>query len=145
MVRILIVEDDRFFADVLACTLGWDGHEVAVANNAAEGVSRGLASGPDVVVAAWKLKGEMHGGEVCRRIHAAWPNSRAIVITGHQEYFYEASHYCRCVAAVLIKPFHRDQILEAVRHALVGEIVFAAAQLSLSPLLEQNRSCQLSN
>jgi DNA-binding response OmpR family regulator len=145
MARILIVEDDRFFADVLACMLGWDGHEVTVANNAADGISRGLTSQPDVVVAAWGLKGEIHGGEVCRRIHSAWPNVTAIVITSHQEYVFEAGQYCKCIAAVLVKPFHRDEILDAVRRSFVGELVFTAAQLSMSPSLDQDNSCQLLN
>ena len=145
MVRILIVEDDRHFADVLACMLGWDGHEAAVANSAAEGISQGLASHPDVVVAAWRLKGEIHGGEGCRRIHAAWPNVKAIVITGDQEYVYEAGQYCECIAAVLSKPFHRDEILEAVRRALLGNMVFAAAHLLIPPFSEQDNTCQLLN
>jgi two-component system, OmpR family, response regulator TrcR len=145
MVRILIVEDDRHFANVLACMLGWDGHEVDVAHNAVEGVSLGVANRPDVVVAAWRLKGEIHGGEVCRRIHMAWPHVKAIVITSHQEHVNEAGQYCKCIAAVLSKPFHRDEILEAVRRAFVGELVFASAQLSISPLLSQNSSCQLAS
>jgi DNA-binding NtrC family response regulator len=145
MVQILIVEDDRHFAEVLACMLGWDGHEVDVAHNAVEGISRGVASHPDVVVAAWGLKGEINGGEVCRRIHAAWPDVKAIVITSHQEYVSVAGQYCKCIAAVLGKPFHRDEILEAVRRSFVGELVFASAQLSISPLLDQNSSCQLAS
>jgi len=145
MAQILVVEENRFFADVLACTLALDGHRVAVANSAGEGVRRGLANHPDVVVAAWRLKGDMHGGEVCRRIHAVWPSVKAIVITGHQECAFEAGQYCECVAAVLIKPFHRDEILDAVRQALVSEMVFASAHLPIPQFAGQDNSCNLLN
>ena len=127
MARILIVEDDLFFADVLACTLGLDGHEVAVTNSASEGVRCGLATPPDIVVAAWWLKGDMHGGEVCRRIHAAWPSVKAIAITGHPECAFEAGQYCECVESVIMKPFHKSEILDAVRRVLVSEMDFASA------------------
>jgi two-component system, cell cycle response regulator CpdR len=137
MARILIVEDDSFFADVLACTLGLDGHEVAVADSASEGVRRGRANCYDLVVAAWRLKGDMHGGTVCRRIRAAWPSVKALVITGHHECALEAAQYGKCVAAVLIKPFHRNEILEAVRQALVAELVLASPHLPVSCSLDE--------
>jgi two-component system OmpR family response regulator len=145
MARILIVEENPFFADVLACTLALEGHRVATVHSAGEGVSRGLANHPDVVVAAWRLKGDIHGGEVCRRIHAAWPNVKSIVITGHQECEFEAGQYCECVATVLVKPFHREEILEAVRRALVGEMVFASAHLPIPQFAGQDNSRHLLN
>jgi DNA-binding response OmpR family regulator len=93
MARILVVESDRFFADVLACTLGLEGHEVAVCTSARDGVRQGQADPPDVVLAAWRLKGDMHGGEVCRRICMSRPSVKAIVIAGTQECVFEAGEY----------------------------------------------------
>jgi len=125
MTRILIVESSPFFADVLACTLGLDEYDVAVANTAAEGVRLGLASRPDVVIAAWSLRSDMHGGEVCRRIRAAWPGTKVVIITGHDELVSQAEEYCGGAAAVLTKPFHRKDILRAVRQALYSDAAFS--------------------
>jgi two-component system OmpR family response regulator len=122
MTRILIVESNPFFADVLACTLGLEEYDITVAGTAAEGVRLGAADRPDVVVAAWSLPGGMHGGEVCRRIRAASPGTRAVIITGHDEFVSRARTYCRCAVAVLAKPFHREDILGAVRKALRSEV-----------------------
>ena len=118
MTRILIVESSPFFADVLACTLGLEKYDVTVAGTAAEGVRLGAAGRPDVVVAAWTLRGDVHGGEVCRRIRAASPGTKAVIITGCDELLSQARKYCRCAVAVLAKPFHREDILGAVRKAL---------------------------
>jgi CheY-like chemotaxis protein len=145
MARILIVEGDQFFADALAFTLELDGHRVAVADSAGEAVRRGVASHPDVVVAAWNLKGTMHGGEVCRRIRAVWPSTKAVVITGVQECAFETGESCECVAAVLSKPFHRDEILDAVRQALVGKVVVGSAPLAIPSFSERSSSYHLLN
>jgi DNA-binding response OmpR family regulator len=116
--RILIVERSLFFADVLACTLGLENYDITVATTAAEGIRLGLACRPEVVVAAWSLQGDIHGGEVCRRIRNGSPRTRAVIITGHNELVSQAKRYCRCVVAVLAKPFHREELLGAVRKAL---------------------------
>ncbi len=118
MARILIIEMNPSFADVLACTLRVEKHDVAVANTAAEGIRLGVADRPDVVVAAWVLRGDVHGGEVCRRIHAASPCTKDVIITGRDEFVSCAKRYCRSAVAVLAKPFHRDDLLGAVRKAL---------------------------
>jgi DNA-binding response OmpR family regulator len=143
MARILIVEDDSFFAKALAGTLELAGHEVAVAGGAAEGIRRGAADQPDVAIVAWCLKGDVHGGEVCRRIRAASPSVKTIVITAHQERVPEAAQSCECVQGVLVKPFHKDEILEAVRRALVGRADLAAVHSPVPSFSRQDDSCQL--
>ena len=124
MARILIVDNNPFFANVLACTLGLEEYDVMVANRAAEGVRLGVAGHPDLVVAAWSLRSDMHGGEVCRRIRAAWTDTKVVIITGHPELVSQAEEYCGDAAAVLAKPFHREDMLGAVRRVLFGDVAF---------------------
>jgi DNA-binding response OmpR family regulator len=134
MARILIVESSPFFADVLACTLALEKHDVLAANSATEGIRLGLASRPDLVVAAWSLRGDVHGGEVCRRIRAASPGTKAVIITGHDELVSQAREYCRSRVAVLVKPFHRADILSAVRRALRGDAAIPPIHLVAADL-----------
>jgi two-component system, cell cycle response regulator CpdR len=143
MARILIVEDDLFFAAALARVLELAGHEVTAAEGAADGIRRGAMDRPDVVIAAWHLKGDVHGGEVCRRIHAAWPGVKAIVVTAHQEHAFEAARCCWCVEGVLVKPFHKSEILDAVRRATADATDFAVGHLPIAPFSEQDDSYQL--
>ena len=125
MARILIIEMNPSFADVLACTLRVEKHDVAVANTAAEGIRLGVAGRPDVVVTAWMLRGDVHGGEVCRRIRAASPHTKAVIITGRDEFIVRAKKYCRCAVAVLAKPFHREDLLGAVHKALRSDVAIS--------------------
>lgn len=120
MSRILIVEDDRPFAEVLAFALRLEGHDVLVAVTADEGVRLGLASRPDLIVADWMLRSELHGGEVCQRIHAACPWVKTIIITGYADVVAQAERWCPRVQAVLEKPFHTEEIIQTVNRALSG-------------------------
>jgi DNA-binding NtrC family response regulator len=143
MARILIVEDDRTFATVLAQTLELAGHDVSTTEDAAEGIRRGLLDPPDVVIAAWRLKGDVHGGDVCRRICTVGPDVKAIVTAAHQEHAVEAAHYCRCIEGVLVKPFHKSEILDAVRRATSDVASPEMRLLPIPPLEEQGSSYQL--
>jgi DNA-binding response OmpR family regulator len=143
MARILIVEDDRTFATVLARMLELAGHDVSATEDADEGIRRGSLEPPDVLIAAWRLKGGLNGGDVCRRIRAVWPDVKAIVTAAHQEHAVEAAHYCRCIDSVLVKPFHKSEILDAVRRAASNGTTPATRHLPI-PLFEgQSRSHQL--
>jgi DNA-binding response OmpR family regulator len=123
MARILIVEDDRPFADALAFAFRLEGHEVLVAATADEGVRIGLARPPHVIVADWMLRHHRHGGDVCQWIHAACPNARTIIITGCPDAVSRAARWCESAAAVLEKPFHVEEILQAVNQALSGRML----------------------
>jgi DNA-binding NtrC family response regulator len=120
LARILIVEDDRPFAEALIAMLRLEGHELLAADNAEEGIRLGLAQHPDVVVADWMLKDDLHGGEVCRRIRVGCPHTKAIIMTGHPTLAAAASRWCMCIETVVEKPFRKEQIIEAINQALSG-------------------------
>jgi DNA-binding response OmpR family regulator len=130
MGQILIVEDDRSFADALAYALGAEGYDVLVAAGEEEAIALAMVCRPDVIVADWSLGHGAHGGDVCRQIRKARPQIKAIIISGHQDVATQARRYCRCVEAVLTKPFHMKQLLDAVRRALPANV---------SPLLLEER------
>jgi DNA-binding response OmpR family regulator len=118
MARVLIIEDDRPFADALAYAFRPEGHEVLVAATADEGIQLGLAHRPDVIIADWMLRSDLHGGDVCQRIYDACPLVKAIIITGCSEVVSQAAQCSPCVAAIVEKPFHTEEIIGAVRLAL---------------------------
>ena len=120
MAYILVVEQDRPFAEALAWTLRSEGHDVCVAEGAKEAIQLGLTHYPDVVIADWTLHGDMHGGKVCRRIRAACPPVKTIIMTGYPGAASEARRWCEHVEAVVEKPFHKEKIVEIVNQALSG-------------------------
>jgi DNA-binding response OmpR family regulator len=126
MARILIIEDERPLADLLAGILEREGHEVLAAANAAEGIGQAMAHRPDVVIAAWMLKDRVHGGEAACRIRTACPHVKIIIITGHLEVALRARSWCDCINEVLEKPFHSERLVAAVRRLLSEEKPFLA-------------------
>ena len=118
MARILIVENDQPFAEALAMTLRLEGHEVLVAIGANEGVEFGLTHRPDVVVADWMLKDDLHGDEVCRRIRAACPRVKGIVMTGFPDAVSKVGRWSEHGETAIEKPFHKENILAAVGRVL---------------------------
>lgn len=118
MVQVLVVEDNQAFADALAVMLSLDGYDVSVALTAEEGIRIGLACRPDIVVADWMLKGRLHGGQVCQQIRAACPAVRSIIITGHLNRVPEVMQWSDEVDTILEKPFHREELREAIDRAM---------------------------
>jgi DNA-binding response OmpR family regulator len=118
MTQILIIEDDRLFADALACMLRLEGYEVLTANSAAEGIQLGLESNPDVLIADMSLGPGLPGYEACRRIMAVRTEARAILMTGHQDAVARIQRYCSDFNVVMAKPFHKEDILAMIRLAL---------------------------
>ncbi|HSP04173.1 MAG TPA: response regulator transcription factor [Acidimicrobiales bacterium] len=70
--RVLVVEDDRNLADVVARYLERDGFEVEVVHDGDAGLRRALESLPDLVVLDLMLPG-LHGIEVFRRLRQVAP------------------------------------------------------------------------
>lgn len=123
MCQILIVEDDRPFADALSRMLRLEGYDVLTAASAEQGIRLGVAHCPNVVVADWMLTDDVHGGEVCRRIHAASPSVRCIIVTGYLDAVSEASRECEYMEAIVAKPFHKEEIVGLIQKALGGPAI----------------------
>jgi len=78
MSRILIVEDDRSLADVLAYNFGQAGHEVSTAYDGQDGLSQAQLKSPDIVILDLMLP-VMDGLEVCRHLRSN-PQTRDVLI-----------------------------------------------------------------
>ncbi|HET9058370.1 MAG TPA: response regulator transcription factor [Acidimicrobiales bacterium] len=69
MARVLVVDDDKALLRALRVALGAKGHEVVVAANAQEGLSRAALAQPDVVILDLGLP-DVDGLNVVRRIRS---------------------------------------------------------------------------
>jgi DNA-binding response OmpR family regulator len=121
MVRILVVEDDRSFAEALASAIRLGGHDVSISTTADEAIELGSAQVPDIVIADWMLGSEVHGGEVCRQIRAVCPRVKTIVMTGYLEGESEIYRWPEYAETLLKKPFHKEAIFDAIDRALTCE------------------------
>jgi len=82
--RILVVDDDRAFLDVLADTLRDGGHAVDATTDAAEALRRAEAGTHDVALLDLIMPGT-GGLELGDRIKAASPDTEVLILTGHAD------------------------------------------------------------
>jgi len=79
MARVLVVDDDRALLRALRMGLSSKGHEVMVAGNGEEGLSKIAMDSPEVVVLDLGLP-DLDGLEVCRRVRQ-WSDVPIIVLS----------------------------------------------------------------
>jgi len=66
-VRILVVEDDPFFARVLQKRLAAEGYQVFVATDGREGMKAIVSHEPDLVISDWMMP-QVDGLELCQSV-----------------------------------------------------------------------------
>lgn len=83
--RVLLVDDDPAFAELITCVLSLDGVDVlGHAHDGAEGVELTLELEPDVVVMDVRMP-RMDGLEATRRIVGAVPGARVLVVSSSKD------------------------------------------------------------
>jgi two-component system response regulator (stage 0 sporulation protein F) len=80
--RVLIVDDNLSICQTMAMILRKKGFEAEYATDGARALEMAKASPPDIVLLDIKLPG-MDGVEVNRRLKAAAPKSRVVMITAY--------------------------------------------------------------
>jgi DNA-binding response OmpR family regulator len=118
--RVLVVEDDRALAELLAAALGAEGHDAAVAQRgtAALRLLEQRQPPPDVVLLDLGLP-DMTADEFARRYRALpGPHAPLVVCTGADTVVAAEATQRLSAAGFLAKPFDLDTLLDLVdRHA----------------------------
>ena len=119
--KILVVDDEREIAEVLAEALGLDGHTVEIASNGAEALRQLERCRYDLVVSDTKMP-VMDGMELYRELERRFPElgKRIIFVTGDvldadKQRFLESSG-----APFVSKPFDPAEVRRLVRRLLVA-------------------------
>jgi DNA-binding response OmpR family regulator len=81
--KVLIVEDDRIFADLLALSLRREGFQVIHAYDGLSAVERWLSDLPDLIILDIELP-KLDGFAVCQRIRSQ-ADTPIIMLTGRQD------------------------------------------------------------
>jgi CheY-like chemotaxis protein len=121
MARVLIVDDEEIFRGQLEMALEPDGYEIDTASNGRHAIDIGTRFRPDVVVTDWMLRNHIHGLHVVETLRAFNPGIRSILITGFASNDLREDANKMQVIDFIEKPFNRDRIREAVRHAIDTE------------------------
>ena len=116
---VLIVEDERALADVLAFNLESEGFEVQVARDGRDGLAKARALLPDLVILDVMLPG-LDGLEVCRELRAD-PRTRAVrvlMLTARGEEVDEVVGFRLGADDYVTKPFKMKPLVARVRGLL---------------------------
>lgn len=126
-IRVLIADDHTLVRESLVGLLQADGdvQVVAQAANGQEAVERALLARPDVVVTDLSMSG-FGGLEVIRRLRAALPGTRILVLTMHQEDEYVLQAVRAGASGYLVKDAASSELLVAVRALHAGRGHFGA-------------------
>jgi DNA-binding NtrC family response regulator len=115
--RVLVVEDEERYREVVCRYLALQGHEVHDTANASEAIVLGLRHRPDVLVADWMLRHSLHGLHVAEALRTADPGLHTVVVTGFPagDVTLDADRVGIC--EILEKPFDVEALGQAVRRA----------------------------
>jgi DNA-binding response OmpR family regulator len=113
--RVLVVDDDENFGQIMAETLMAAGYEVEIADNGLHGYLRYLDQQPEIVLTDIQMP-ELDGLEMIRCIRTINPNVKTIYISGAISQYHEAlmSEGREYGALVLSKPFSRNDLLTSM-------------------------------
>ena len=116
--RILIVDDEPTYREYLDRFLTRDGLEVRTAETGAEAIKISREFTPDILLADWMLRCEMHGIEVGEALRAQWPDLRILLMTGFPTADLQSEAARIGIDGFLEKPFSLEDLSIAVKEAL---------------------------
>jgi len=118
--RILIVDDEPTYREYLERFLRRDGLEVRTAETGAEAIEVSREFAPDILLADWMLRCEMHGIEVGEALRGQWPNLRILLMTGFPTADLQLEAARVGIDGFLEKPFSLEDLSTAIQDALAA-------------------------
>ena len=117
MVRVLVVDDEPDYPQLLSIILGAEGFDVQTATTGAEAMRVVEHFSPDVLIVDWMLEASDDGLDVAKGIESRNPNLRTILITGYPSPSLEARVEQLPNVEFLAKPFTPADLVAMVRAA----------------------------
>ena len=116
MSRILVIEDEESFRDVISFTLKREGFDVILAENGAEGIKQFDVMKPDLILLDLMLP-EVPGTEVCKYIRAK-SNVPIIMLTAKDSEIDKVVGFELGADDYVTKPFSARELLARIRAIL---------------------------
>ena len=111
---VLVVDDDQVVRTVLINILKREGYRVVEATNGKEALAIIKQNVPDFVITDLVMP-EMGGLDLLIEIKNDYPDVRVAVITGHPGSFTPEEIIANGADHYILKPFHANQINQALR------------------------------
>ncbi|MFC4098425.1 response regulator transcription factor [Paenibacillus xanthanilyticus] len=120
MYEVLIVDDHTHLVDSLAISLPWAEMgitQVYKAYSGEEALELLQYRSVDIVVTDIQMNG-MTGLELIARINEKWKNTKAVIITGYDEFQYAKEALQQQVCDYLLKPVANEELEQTLRHII---------------------------
>lgn len=118
MSKLLVVDDDIHMVRMLKIMLEAEGYSVDTAMSGPEALEKIKTDPPSLVLLDYMMPG-MHGLDVLREIKKNHGDVEVIVVTGHGSEKLAVEMMKKGASNYIQKPFSREELLRAVRHALL--------------------------
>ena len=129
-IRVLIVDDERLFAELLRVAMknatGID--VVDVVHDVTTAIRRMSELRPDVVLADYHLP-DGTGADIARTVRATLPDTSVLILTGDPSVSTLSDVARSGAVGHLTKDRPFEEVVEGVRAASLGEILFAPSEL----------------
>jgi DNA-binding NarL/FixJ family response regulator len=139
-IRVLIVDDERLFAELLRVALrAANGIDVVdMVHDVSTAVRRMSELRPDVVLADYHLP-DGTGADIARTVRATLPDTSVLILTGDPSVSILSDVARSGAVGHLTKDRPFDEVVEGVRSASLGEILFAPSELQRLLLERESR------
>jgi DNA-binding NarL/FixJ family response regulator len=129
-IRVLVVDDERLFAELMRVALAAAADiEVAdVLHDASTAIARATELRPSVVLTDYHLP-DANGADVARALRRSAPDSAVVVLTGDPSTDVLADVARSGAVGHLTKERGLSEVVNAVRLAAAGEVLFAPSEL----------------
>lgn len=129
-IRVLVVDDERLFAELLRVALARAGdmEVVGVMHSAAEAIGGAPGLQPTVVLSDYHLP-DGTGSDIARALRHSAPEVSVLVLTGDPSAAVLSDVARSGAVGHLTKARELDEVVKAVRAAASGEILFSPSEL----------------
>ena len=117
MLKVLLIDDEPVFRQLLMSYIKSDGFEAKAAGNGVEAMELLKRFDPDVLVVDWMLNNHLHGLEVIQICHRLKPRIPVILISGYPSKELRTKAEKCGVSQFLAKPFQPEDLVVAIRQA----------------------------
>jgi two-component system OmpR family response regulator len=114
VVRVLLVEDDRKLARLIARVFGTEGMDVDICHDGDEGTDHALRGTYDVLVVDWMLPGR-DGPSLCRAVRSSRLPVGILLLTARSQIEDRVTGLDSGADDYLVKPFAFEELLARVR------------------------------
>lgn len=120
--RILVVEDEIDTWELLAVTLGLDGHHVETAKDGREALELLAGRSYDVILSNLRMPG-MNGEDLYRRVEHGWPHlaPRFVFVTGEEPGGFQTRYGGRSVP-VVTRPYSPERLRQVIEDVVARDV-----------------------